>query len=86
MKHADGVAFDAETRHSVMRVWLAISAVWIGFWLLIAGLGFATSLITLADNLIVGLVILFAPPLAVLGLATLVILVLDNREPRVRNC
>ncbi len=31
-----------ETRQSMIRVWLAISAVWIGFWLSLATLTFLT--------------------------------------------
>ncbi len=28
----------AETRQSMLRVWMALSAVWVAFWLIIAGI------------------------------------------------
>lgn len=32
----------AETRQSMLRVWMAISGVWVAFWLIIAGLMLTT--------------------------------------------
>jgi hypothetical protein len=34
----NAAAASVETRQSMMRVWMAISAVWVAFWLLIAAI------------------------------------------------
>ena len=60
----------AETRQSMIRVWLAISAVWVAFWLLIAG-GIVAAMQTGSPfdaNLNVFALIVLTPPLALLAL------------------
>jgi hypothetical protein len=42
MSEASVRAAGTETRQSMIRVWLAISAVWVTFWLLIAAIALAT--------------------------------------------
>ena len=60
----------AETRQSMIRVWLAISAVWVAFWLLIAAVIVAAMQMGSpfdADLNIFALIVL-TPPLALLAL------------------
>ena len=58
-----------EARQSMIRVWLAISAVWVAFWLIVAALVFA--FFTPSDPLIfqVGIfsLIVTTPPFALLA-------------------
>lgn len=59
-----------ETRQSMLRVWMALSAVWVGFWLLIAAIVLATvgTRYPLPEELAPFSVIVFTPPLSLLGL------------------
>jgi len=85
MPKARGVAADAETRLSLLRVWLAISAVWVAFWLVIAGLGSVTDVIPLSGNIRPILLILVLPPLFLLALGALAVLVHETILPGARN-
>ena len=71
---SDTIAATAgDTRQSMIRVWMALSAVWVAFWLLIAIIVFATVEIRypLADELGPFSLIVLIPPLALLGLGAL---------------
>ena len=62
-----------ETRLAMLRVWMALSAVWVAFWLMIAAL---VALTTETSNLplrLPGLVALIAvtPPIALLGVGAM---------------
>jgi hypothetical protein len=63
----------AETRQSMLRVWMAISAVWVAFWLLIAAVVLATAAIgfPLGDQLRSFSLIVLAPPFAFLALGVI---------------
>jgi hypothetical protein len=39
-KHARAAVLEA--RQAMLRVWMAISAIWVTFWLIIAAIGFTT--------------------------------------------
>jgi hypothetical protein len=59
----------SEARKSLIRVWLAVSATWVAFWLLIATTAFAASAGTpLVNDLGIFSLIILTPPLALLGL------------------
>ena len=64
----------ADARHSMIRVWLALSAVWVAFWLLIAGIVVATVAVEypLAEELGPFSSIVLIPPFALLGLGAIV--------------
>lgn len=57
-----------EARQAMMRVWMAISAIWVAFWLSMAGLTFVTAEMTLAlsNQFSLFAVIVLAPPLVLL--------------------
>jgi hypothetical protein len=89
---------ERETRQSMLRVWLAMSAVWVAFWLLIAALVAASSDIRypFAAQIGVFAAVMVAPPafLLVFGAVTRVVfeaLVLqrsgrpDSRGPSRQN-
>jgi hypothetical protein len=61
-----------ETRQSMVRVWMAISAVWVAFWLLTAGVAFAAVEMRAPIGEQLGLfsIIILTPPLALLALGT----------------
>jgi len=70
MSESAVTAAGAETRQSMIRVWLAISAVWVAFWLLIAaviGVAIQQGSPFEADINIFALIVL-TPPLALLAL------------------
>jgi hypothetical protein len=58
-----------EARQAMMRVWMAISAIWVAFWLCMAGLTFVTAEMTIALSNQFGLfaLIVIAPPLILLA-------------------
>ena len=58
-----------DARQSMIRVWMALSAVWVGFWLLIAAIVLATveGRYPLWEELGPFLVIVLTPPMALLG-------------------
>jgi len=58
-----------EARQAMMRVWMAISAIWVAFWLSMAGLTFMTAEMTVAlsNKLSLFAVIVIAPPLVLLA-------------------
>jgi hypothetical protein len=64
------VMAERETRKSLIRVWLAISAVWVAFWLLIATtvLAAAATRNPFVAQLPIFSIIVLAPPLALLGI------------------
>ena len=68
MSEASVKAAGMEARQSLVRVWMAISAVWVTFWLLIATTAFAAAEVhpSFADDLPTFAFILLAPPLALL--------------------
>ena len=61
---------EGEARQAMMRVWMAISAVWVAFWLCMAGLTFVTAEMTIAlsNQLQLFALIVIAPPLALLAI------------------
>lgn len=73
MSEVEGTLTANEARQAMVRVWMAISAVWVAFWLLIATL-FATAVelrYPFDDDLgWFGLIIL-GPPLALLAIGVL---------------
>lgn len=77
----------AETRRSMIRVWLAISAVWTAFWLVIAALVAASSgsLFALPNEIGLFALIVLLPPLALLTLGTLGHLLVEARCPKPRH-
>ena len=68
MSEASANAAGMETRQCLVRVWMAISAVWITFWLLIATTAVAAAEMqrSFADDLPTFAFILLAPPLGLL--------------------
>lgn len=71
---SDTIAATAgDTRQSMIRVWMALSAVWVAFWLLIAVIVLATVEMRypLADEVGLFPLIVLTPPLALLGLGAL---------------
>ena len=68
MSEASVKAAGMEARQSLVRVWMAISAVWVTFWLLIATTAFAAAEVhpSFADDLPTFAFILLAPPLGLL--------------------
>jgi hypothetical protein len=59
-----------ETRQSMIRVWMAISAVWVAFWLLTAGVALAAveMRVPIEDQLGLFSLIVITPPLLLLAL------------------
>ena len=70
MSYTSADAAGGETRQSMIRVWMALSAVWVGFWLLIAALVLATVELRypLSDELGPFSAIVLTPPLALFAL------------------
>jgi hypothetical protein len=62
-----------DARQGMLRVWLVISGVWVAFWLAIAAIVVFTVEMraSLASELGLYSVIVFAPPLALLGIGAL---------------
>ena len=68
-----GVAVAAgETRQAMMRVWMAISAIWVAFWLSMAALIAVAAEMTvpLAGKLGLFALIVLTPPLALLAIGS----------------
>ncbi len=68
-----GVAVaEGETRQAMMRVWMAISAIWVGFWLCMAALILVAAEMTvpLAGKLGLFALIVLTPPLALLAIGS----------------
>jgi hypothetical protein len=66
-----GVA-ENDTRQAMMRVWMAISAIWVAFWLSMAALILVTAEMTvpLAGKLGLFALIVLTPPLTLLAVGT----------------
>jgi hypothetical protein len=79
MSEASVSAAGAETRQSMIRVWLAISAVWVAFWLMIALIALATVEVrfSLAPELGPFSLIVLLPPLALFGVGAVGRWILD---------
>ena len=73
MSDASMKAAGMEARQSLVRVWMAISAVWVTFWLLIATTAFAAAEVhpSFADDLPTFAFIVVAPPLGLLLLVVI---------------
>ena len=68
-----GVAVaEGETRQAMMRVWMAISAIWVAFWLSMAALiaMAAETTVPLASELGLFALIVLTPPLALLAVGS----------------
>jgi hypothetical protein len=68
-----GVAVaENDTRQAMVRVWMAISAIWVAFWLCMAGLIAVTAEMTVPLTGKLGLfaLIVLTPPLALLAVGT----------------
>ena len=68
-----GVAVaEGETRQAMMRVWMAISAIWVAFWVSMAALITVTAEMTvpLAGKLGLFALIVLTPPLALLAVGS----------------
>jgi hypothetical protein len=63
---------EGETRQAMMRVWMAISAIWVAFWLSMAALIAVAAEMTvpLAGNLGLFALIVLSPPIALLAVGT----------------
>jgi hypothetical protein len=79
-----------EARQAMVRVWMAISAIWIAFWMSMAGLTFASTeaAITLSGELTVFALILIVPPLALLAVGALLrwIFELFFKKTKIAEC
>jgi hypothetical protein len=73
MSEASVSAAAAESRQSMIRVWLAISAVWVAFWLFIALIALAAVEVrfSLSHELGPFSLIVLLPPLALFGLGAI---------------
>ncbi len=80
-------AVGAETRQAMLRVWMAISAVWVAFWISIAGLIVLTGSMSdpLLDRLHLVALIVIAPPLFLLALGTILRLIFETIFCKTRN-
>ena len=69
-----------EARQSMMRVWLAISAVWVVFWLLIAMIVLAVvgSRNPFVEDAGLFALIIVLPPAALLAVGAILRLLIDN--------
>ena len=74
MSHENVAVGGIETRKSLIRVWMAVSAVWVAFWLLTAAtvVAAAAGRNPLAGELEIFLAIVLTPPLALLAIGTFV--------------
>jgi hypothetical protein len=61
---------EGETRHAMIRVWMAISAIWVAFWLSIAALVVVTGEMSapLSSQLRLFALIVMMPPVVLLAL------------------
>jgi hypothetical protein len=76
----------AETRQSMIRVWMAMSAVWVAFWLLITGLFMMTvePAYPLNENVSSFAAITLTPPLALFIIGAIARLTFMKIEQRKR--
>jgi hypothetical protein len=70
--NTDVAVAEGETRQAMMRVWMAISAIWVAFWLSMAALIALAAEMTvpLAGKLGLFALIVLTPPLALLAVGT----------------
>ncbi len=80
-------AAGAETRQAMLRVWMAITAVWAAFWVSIAGLIVLTGLMPnpLIDSLHLVTLIVIAPPFVLLAIGTATRLTFELISRKFRN-
>jgi hypothetical protein len=86
MTNANIIVAGGEVRKSLLRVWMAISATWVAFWLLIAATVFVTATIRdpFVEQLPTFALIVLLPPLALLGVGTVTRLLVESCRPRSR--
>ena len=81
---------EVEARQAMMRVWMAISAVWVAFWLCMAGLTFVSAEMTiaLANQLQLFALIVLAPPLALLAIGAALRWLVEGflRKTKISEC
>jgi hypothetical protein len=70
MSETSAAAAGGETRQAMIRVWMAISAIWIAFWLCMATLVLMTGEMTspFAEGFRLFALIVMIPPLALLAI------------------
>jgi sterol desaturase/sphingolipid hydroxylase (fatty acid hydroxylase superfamily) len=89
MTNTTTAAMHQDARQSMLRVWLAISSVWIGFWLAIAAIVVAAfgNAYDLIGTFTSFSVIVLAPPLALLlfGVAGCLIFECRTQDRRPRS-
>ena len=73
MREVSGAVSRGESRQSMIRVWMAMSAVWVAFWLLITALFLGTidPRNPLDENISSFAAIILTPPLALLAFGAL---------------
>jgi hypothetical protein len=81
-------AAGVETRQAMLRVWMAISAVWVAFWISIAGIILMTGFIEspLFDRLNLVAAIVVTPPIVLLAVGALSRLIFETISAKLRNC
>ena len=74
MSETNVAVAEVETRQSMIRVWMAISAIWIAFWLSMAALIVATGEMAdpLSNQFRLFALIVMTPPLALFAIGALV--------------
>ncbi len=75
MSNTSATLATGETRQAMIRVWMAISAIWVAFWLSIAALIMVVNGATpnpLIEQFRLFVVIVMLPPVAFLAIGTLV--------------
>jgi hypothetical protein len=74
MLHSSAGVAGIDARQSMIRVWMALSAVWVAFWLLIAAIVLATVRVrySVFEELGPFALIVLTPPVALLGVGALV--------------
>jgi hypothetical protein len=80
-------AAGGETRLAMLRVWMAISAVWVAFWLSLAGIVVLTGAISNSFVAEFGLLtlIVVTPPVALLAIGIVIRLIFETVSARFRN-
>ena len=80
-------AAGGETRIAMLRVWMAISAVWVTFWLSIAGIIVVTGAVSNPIVAEFGLLtlIVVTPPIALLAIGIVSRLIFETISARLRN-
>jgi hypothetical protein len=84
MTEVSGAVTVAETRQSMIRVWMAMSAVWVAFWLLITGLFMMTvePAYPFNENISSFAAITLTPPLALFVVGAIARLTFTKIEQR----